>query len=993
MKNDWHKGAPRQAAAQLRAAMLALALAPFALAHAEGTGEDASPAALTGPTNSVEVGVGDVSSDSVKGAEYNGLQRKGLYGIGNLDLRGGGAFDSNDPTRWRISGSDLGLETRELHLEYGVQGVFRLKFGYEELLRNGSSMYQSIQSPLQGVGGTNLSLPTGWSTPLYPSAAVMGSATAYPGLSATNLGLAATSISSPLVTNTAYFCKASTTIATCSPNAGLQGAYTTGFPTTGAAGTAYAAVLAQNAADLGSFNSIRFSTKRSKENYSASYELSSRWSATVGMQREYKNGLKPLGVVNSDKGPAAVGTTAASLAGENSVIIPQLIDTITDQYTASASYRDESSYFTLAYFGEIFDNHAKSMTVADPWGGATFNGTATTAAAYGVSSATITEEPNNTFNQFRLTGGHNFAHGLRVVADAAYGRNAQNDSYVLDPGVFATPTGGTAAGATNNGSAVPANSANALIITKSFDIKLNYHPAPKWNYDVTYKYDDRDNRTPVNTYMWSDAGGKNFIGGGTSPFNGATGVPAGPIYSGANIVANRPYSKQISQLDLDADYAIARGQSIKAGAQWQAIDRRCAGTWIDCSFADTSRETTGKLEYRYRSEGPLSGRLGIDRGQRVVDYNSNAWMSLVPALGATNLTSLAANGYGGSVLGFLNAHGLTPYGLPIGSTASSGFTGSNLAIYNLLFGATNGGLSSAYYANANVTQNWPGLDIYNMANRTRDRVRGAIDWQASERFTVQTGFDYRHDNYPDSVYGLQKSTSWALNLDGDFNASEDLTLSAYFSHEDQRNDSAGNSATNGAPGAASAGTAYTQVTGATTSTTGTNSTISGQCTGDPGLLTGPKIASCTGWQSEMRDRTDTLGLAFAKKHLVVRPLSLAGNVSYSHAVSGNAMTGGFYYANSLAPYLAGVPALYYINAAALPDIVTSTVQLHLTGSYQVTKSGTVRVAYSFSQMHVNDYEYGTTSAANTASSVIPVMAQAPDYKVSVVGLSYLFTFQ
>jgi hypothetical protein len=988
MKNNGHGFARRPCVAAIQAVLIGFALLPAGAAFAQSAGGDASVAELTTPGKTLEVGAGDVSRDAIRANEYDGLQRQGGYGIINFDLRGGGAYDSSDPTRWRLLGTDLGLETRDLQLEYGDQGTYRLTAGFDELLRSGSAVYDSISSPYRGVGTTNLTLPSNWSAPLYPSGAAMGGGNAYPAPGATYLGLAATSYSSPLVTGTNYLCNSTTH--GCAPNAALGGAYTTGLPVT----AANTAMLAQNQTDLNDFQNVRLSTRRDKQNYGASYELNTRWNVSVGMQREDKQGIKPLGVVNASTG---------GYGGENAVIIPEVINTTTDQYNASLNFKGEQSYATLAYYGSMFDNHAKSMTVQDPYGVGTYNGV--TQTAYGVSSATITEEPNNIFNQFRLTGGYHFTPTLKLVGDAAYGRNTQNDTFILDPSLFATPTG-VAGAAANNASTSPVNSANALVVTKSLDLKLSARPINKLNLDAAYKFDERDNETPVNTYTWYDAGKKNF-GAANGLLNGATipGVSAGtPIYSGVNILDNRPYSKKVNQFDGTADYAFTRGQAVKAGLEWQSIDRWCGETWVDCSFADRSRETTGKLEYRFTAASSFSGRVAADYGSRHVDYNPDAWMSLAPALGATNIPSLTAAGYTGSILGFMNANGLTPYGLPIGANGKSGLTGSNLAVYNLLYGTGNGGLTNSYYGVNNVTQNWPGLDIYNMANRDRGRLRGSVDWQVNDAFAMQAGADYRHDNYPDSTYGLEGSSDWALNLDGDLRANDDLTLSAYFNHEDQITTSAGNSATNGSVNAVSAtalGTKYTTATGAT----GTNSSVSGGCINGSSTvgLTNPtqyqiyennlKISPCTGWQTEMHDRADTLGLSAKKNRFVVPKLAVSGDLSYTRTVSSNAMTGGNYSANSLAAYVAGAPAISYVQATALPDVVVSTLRLRLVGEYQLSKASAVRLGYSFTHLQMNDYTYPSTLPAYTSSSVMPVLAQAPGYSVSVVGVSYILHIQ
>lgn len=979
----------------LRVALLAVVLAGPAVIASRARADEPTAAELTTPTQSVEVGGGTLSSGSPKAGEYDGLSHKGAYAIGNFDLRGGAPYNANDATRWRLSGTNLGLDTREIQAEYGEQGLYRISIGYDELLRNGSAVYPSINSPYQGVGGTTLTLPANWSAPLYTTSATMASGNNYPAPGASMLGLAATGYGSPLVSNTHFICRSTTQ--GCAANAAFAGAYTTGFPVT----AANSAMLTQNGIDLADFQSITLSTKREKQNYSASYDLSSRWSVSVGMQREDKKGLKPLGIVNSSGG---------GYAGENSVTIPQLIYTTTDQYNAALNFKGEKSFFTLAYFGSMFENKARSMTVDNPYATGSYNGVSQT--AYGVSSATISQEPDSTFNQFRVTGGYNLTGSTRLVADAAYSRNEQNSGYVLDPGMFATPTGAAGAAA-NNGTVVPVNSADGLVVNKSFDLKLTARPIAALNLDAAYKYDDRDNQTPVNTYSWYDAGAKNF-GAPGSVLNGASipGIPVTtPLYGGVNIVANRPYSKKVNDLSANADYTVVHGHSVKAGVEWQSIDRNCNGTWIDCAQADTSRETTGRLEYRYRPGGSLSGRIGVDFARRNADYNPDAWMSLNPALGATNIANLVGNGYGGSPYGFLQANGLTPYGLPLPANGTSPFTGNTLANYKLLFGSGNGGLANAYYGNANTTQNWPGLDVYNVATRERQRVRAAADWRASETISFQGSADYRHDKYPDSTYGLTSSSSWSLNFDGDVAVDEDLSFSGYVTHEDQRSDTSGDSASNGTVSAvantlASTGTRYTTATGAT----GYNTNVAGLCAGDStaGLPAGytqyqvynnnAKIAPCTTWQSQVRDRTDTVGVAFRKKRLVVEQFSLAGDLSYSRAVTVNGMNGGFYYANPLAAFVANtattsVPATSFINASAMPDVVIASLQLRLSGGYQISKVSAVRLAYSFRRLQVNDYTYGTTLPAYTSGSVMPVMSPTPDYKVSAVGLSYVISFQ
>ena len=149
----------------LRASVIAVQsalalLATFTLAHAA---DAPTVADLTTPISTVEAGAVYVDSSSYKFSEYNGLQRRGLNPNASFELRGGGAYDSGSTERWRLSGSDLGLDIRSLAAEYGQQGTFRLNADYDELRRNYSDDYRTLWN---GAGSSTLTLPGA-----YPSAA------------------------------------------------------------------------------------------------------------------------------------------------------------------------------------------------------------------------------------------------------------------------------------------------------------------------------------------------------------------------------------------------------------------------------------------------------------------------------------------------------------------------------------------------------------------------------------------------------------------------------------------------------------------------------------------------------------------------------------------------------------------------------------------------------------------------------------------------------
>jgi MtrB/PioB family decaheme-associated outer membrane protein len=109
-----------------------------------------------GMTGAVELGLGTVSDKSAKFGEYNGLQSNGEFFIVDGTVRNKGP----DGAYWNLDASNLGLGTRSINLEGGVQGNYKLNLGYQELRHFQSD---SALTPYQSGGtGSTLNLPSGF---------------------------------------------------------------------------------------------------------------------------------------------------------------------------------------------------------------------------------------------------------------------------------------------------------------------------------------------------------------------------------------------------------------------------------------------------------------------------------------------------------------------------------------------------------------------------------------------------------------------------------------------------------------------------------------------------------------------------------------------------------------------------------------------------------------------------------------------------------------
>ncbi len=676
-KND--SFAVRASVVAVQAALVAMA----AMSAAQAADGDDAVRRLTQPTNVVEIGAGYVSQDSFKFGEYNGLNQKGIYGIFNFDLRGGGNYENGDPTRWRATGTDLGLDTREVTIEYGQQGRFRINFDYDELRRNRSDTYQT---PYLGTGSDTLTLPSNWLKPFVPQ------------VSGTNINFRS-----------------------LSPTTGLASSNVGGVvtPPTAAQQTTVNNIIA---ADLPAFHNVDLDTKRTTYKGGFSYDIDPRWQFKVSAQHEKKDGLKPMGAVSSQ-------------VSEFAAILADPIDQTTDQYNVSLTYTGEKAFMQVAYYGSVFKNDISSLTwqdVNDP-----------------TKTATLSSAPSNSFHQILLTGGYNFSPTTKLVLNGSYGRNTQNDAFLTAGQNNQFPLG------------LPVSSLDGKVVTTAFNAKLTAKPIKDLNLVAGYKYDNRDNQTPVNTYFFQDA--NEARAAGASAFNAALGLPANTLGTNINIYANRPYSKKVNQFDVDADYAVAKGQRLQAGYEYQEIERKCDGSWINCADAPKTRENTLRAEWRANVVENLSGRVAYAYSERRVNYDENAFLALVPMANV-----VPAGGATVSAYQYLQQTGLTGFG-PVAGFPSTPLTG-NAAI----FSPNNNILPQALYGSRNNINEEVGMRRFNMADRNRNKVRGSVNWDASDKLSLQGGLDYNKDDYDNSVYGLKNAETWALNLEGSYAVSSDF---------------------------------------------------------------------------------------------------------------------------------------------------------------------------------------------------------------------------
>jgi MtrB/PioB family decaheme-associated outer membrane protein len=863
----------------VRSAMLALLVLP-ATALAEIDPADPAVRALTHETSHVEVGAGVVTSNSAKFGEYNGLGNRGPFGTGGFQLNGGGEFDSNDATRWRLRGDNLGLENRELDFEYGEQGKYRFRLGYSELLHRLSDSYQT---PYRGVSGGSLTLPSTWLKPVVPQ------------VSATAINFRA-----------------------LSPVAGTGNCVVTAgvCPT----GTPSAAQLNQLSAirnaDLPLFQNVDLKIKRKDYDAGVTLQLNSRWDVVADYQHNLRQGIKPLGAVS----------TLSTF--ESTVILPEPIDTTTDQVNLRLQYTGDQSFMQAAYYGSMFRNSIRSVSWQDP-------------SNLAVTS-TQSSAPSNQFHQGNLTGGFNMSPSTKLVMHAALGRNTQNDSFLSDSSL---PIG------------IPTASLNGVVVTKGFDATLTSRPRPGLNVVAAYKFADRDNQTPVNRFAFYDI---SQPATGASSFNGALGLPAGTLGSNINIFNNRPLSVKTNQLRLDADYAVTKQHTAAAGVEYRTTDRHCNGDWYNCADAQTAKEGTLRTEWRARWTDEINSKLAYAYSRRHVDYDVNSWLALAPM--ANVVPGAPTVGATTSAYGFMQQTGLSGWG-PI-----AGFPATPLTGQAAIFTPNNSIITQALYGSRDQLAENPRLRRFDMANRDRNKLRTAASWEPTERLSLQGGLDFINDQYPDSSLGTQNSRGWTLNLDGAYNVADGFSVNAFYTYEWLRNGQTG----------------FNYVANAAA---GVPAPIIGGCFANTALKNlNNKVDPCNAWSSQSRDSVHTLGLSARKRDFLGRKLDLSGDLVLSFADTNIDVQGGNYATN-----VAGT-GLIFIPATDLPAVKSNSISARLSALYALDRSSAVRFSILHKRLRSSDFAYAGTQFG-TMTTFMPSNEQAPNYNVTVVGVSFVHNFQ
>ena len=300
-----------------------------------------------------------------------------------------------------------------------------------------------------------------------------------------------------------------------------------------------------------SLSPVTLDTRRKIFDAGLSFNVAGKWRYGLDVQHTAKKGSRPFG--------AGVYTLQAA-----HFAVP--VDFTTNRVDLDIEYTGKHSRLRAGFSSSVFSNAWSSITWENPF---------TPVGSTGVLRAAL--EPDNSFHQFSLSGNFTPSRKLRFSGSAAIGRGKQDEPflpYAINPD-FEDLT-------------LPRTSLHGKLETSSLNLaaRLAARLSRKISFNLRVKIDERDNKTPVDSY---------------------TPVITDLVQRPATL--NRPYSFKRSQYTADFTWRARPGVRFRAGAKLKNQDRTLQ------SVRETE-ETTWWGEVNINHWATAQLRLRLERSER-----------------------------------------------------------------------------------------------------------------------------------------------------------------------------------------------------------------------------------------------------------------------------------------------------------------------------------------------------------------------------------------
>jgi MtrB/PioB family decaheme-associated outer membrane protein len=246
---------------------------------------------------------------------------------------------------------------------------------------------------------------------------------------------------------------------------------------------------------------------------------------------------------------AMIGNTGGN---PRTSLVPEPIDWTTHEADGTLRWAGERLQLQVGYEFSRFDNGEESLTFQNPY--AAIGGWSAAAGfpAFGRKAL----EPDNHFHQVSASGGYSLPWRTRIMANFSYGWFRQDEQllpYTVNPDLVVTRP-------------LPRGRADAKIDATNVGVRITSRPLDRLRISAGYRFDDRDNDTPRDVFLY---------------------VPADSSDQPASLASNRarlnlPNSYRLHEGRIDVGYELFRRTELSAGYERQREER----SWTETDRLD-----------------------------------------------------------------------------------------------------------------------------------------------------------------------------------------------------------------------------------------------------------------------------------------------------------------------------------------------------------------------------------------------------------------------
>ncbi|MES2149394.1 MAG: MtrB/PioB family decaheme-associated outer membrane protein [Pseudomonadota bacterium] len=425
------------------------------------------------------------------------------------------------------------------------------------------------------------------------------------------------------------------------------------------------------------------------------------------------------------------------------LLLPEPINSSTQQLDARLNYRDEKLLLSLGYYGSLYNNAFGNMTATVPNSfnnglGAAFPGYPAVTGAIipggGMSLQNVLQTPmalppDNQAHQIFVDGNYAVAPKTKLNFKYAYTYATQRDNFAAN-GLTDAPAGVT--------------SLNAKVVSTLYQVGLTARPLDKLSVLVNARHEKKDDQTPTAQYNLEPIA----VVPATNPVSYTTN---GAYWDNNNTSSTRNAAK------IEASYRLPADLRATIGADYSSLEREVPNSIAEEKVAGLNALRAKNTDKGYRVElrrslsDTLNGAVSYSRSKR----------------GGSDWTSLSQ---------------LNP--------ATPGISATNLALINLYCGG------KACYGQEIPASSVIGLSATNpfiltQTDLERRKWKLATDWNPTERFGVQLVVENGKDKNTSPINEVAGGKGWRdakialYSLDAAYVLTENWRLGAYASHADQ----------------------------------------------------------------------------------------------------------------------------------------------------------------------------------------------------------------